>query len=265
MQARGPGMHTLVGAYVMDAVRESDRADFERHLLSCEQCSEDVRGLCEATARLGSAAAISPRPELREQTLQAAARIRQLPPVVAGEHAPRRGTRAPMAAWRRLIRPAGAGKQAWLARVAATVTVILAVTAIAFGLHLSAMQSRLTLTEQRDDAIATVLGAHDAITVTARISTGGTATVVMSHRARSLVFIANGLSRLPASKVYELWLMGPAGNTSVGMLPPGRHGMTGPMVVSRLRPREQLGLTVEPASGSRQPTSAPIVLVALDR
>ncbi len=54
----------------------------------------------------------------------------------------------------------------------------------------------------------------------------------MSHRARALVFIASGLTTLPPTKAYELWLMGPSGATSAGMLPPGQQGM---MVVNRLR------------------------------
>jgi anti-sigma-K factor RskA len=269
-------MHALVGAYVMDAIPDVDRADFERHLLTCEQCREDVRGLREATAQLASAAAITPRRELREQTLAAAARIRQLPPLVPGEQAPRLGGwrlaywRRPasagrLASARRLARPTGGGARPWLSRVAIAVAGALAATAIVFGLHMSAMQDRLTAAEQRDNAIAAVLGAHDAATLTAKVKTGGTATVVMSHRAHALVFIAAGLTRLPASKAYELWLMGPGGDTPAGMLPPGHHGMTGPMVVDRLAPGEQLGVTVEPAGGSSQPTSVPIVLVALSK
>ena len=85
----------------------------------------------------------------------------------------------------------------------------------------------------------------------------------MSHRARALVFIASGLTRLPASKAYELWLMGPAGATPAGMLPSGHHGMSGPVVVSRLAPGDRLGLTIEPSAGTGQPTSAPVVMVAL--
>jgi anti-sigma-K factor RskA len=263
MRARRAGMHTLVGAYVMDAVPDADLVAFERHLLSCEQCSEDVRGLREATARLASAAAIAPRPELREPTLQAAARIRQLPPVVTAEQSSRRAVSARLVAWLRFIWPAGKGGQAWLARVAVVAAVILAVTATGLGVHMRAMEDRLTVAEQRDNAIAAVLGARDATTLTAQISTGGMATVVMSHKAHALVFIANGLTKLPASKAYELWLMGPAGDKPVGMLPPGRHGMTGPMVVNRLQTGDRLGLTVEPVSGSRQPTSAPIVVLGL--
>src|SRR5712692_4301411 len=83
-------LHTLAGAYAMDAVAAADRAAFEQHLAGCGPCREEIRGLREATARLATAAAVQPRPELRNQTLRAAARIRQLPPVVSA--APARPT-----------------------------------------------------------------------------------------------------------------------------------------------------------------------------
>jgi Anti-sigma-K factor rskA/Putative zinc-finger len=262
MRARGAGLHTLVGAYVMDAVSEADRVSFERHLLTCEQCRDDVRGLREAAARLGTAEAVRPRPELREQTMQAAARIRQQPPLLPDQsHLPLTRRRGIAGRWQ----PGSvrAGTHPWLARAALTAAVALAATATVFGLHLSSMQSKLSAAEQRDTAIATVLGARDATTLTAKVTTGGMATVVMSHRERALVFIASGLTRLPAAQAYELWLMSPAGDTPAGMLPPARRGMSGPMVVYRLGPGEQLAMTVEPVSGSHQPTSVPVVLVAL--
>ena len=265
MRTRGARLHTLVGAYVMDAVSAADRAGFERHLLTCEQCQVDVRGLREAAARLASAASVPPRPELREQTVQAAERIRQLPPLVDGEQGRRLvGHRWPRS-WRGHVPWAGLGARPWLARVAASAAVILAVTASVFGLHMASMQNRLTADEQRDDAIAIILGAGDRMTLTAHVSTGGQATVVMSHRADGLVFIASGLARLPASKAYELWLMGPAGDSPAGMLPPGRHGMTGPMVVDELTRGDHLAMTVEPATGALRPTSAPVVMVGLGR
>jgi anti-sigma-K factor RskA len=269
MTSRRAALHTLVGAYVMDAVAGSDLADFERHLLTCEQCREDVRGLREAAAHLATATAVTPRPELREQTLQAAGRIRQLPPVVPGQPAHRgigwRRAGWHRAGWRRAGRPrsAAAAARSWLPRLAASAAIVLAVTAIVLGVHMSAMQGRMSAMEQRDSAIAAILGSHDATTLTAQVRNGGTATVVMSHRARALVFTASGLTRLPSSKAYELWLMGPAGDTPAGMLPSGHHGMSGPMVVSRLAPGDRLGLTIEPSAGTGRPTSAPVVLVAL--
>ena len=263
MRARGAALHTLVGAYAMDAVSEKDRAAFERHLLTCEQCREDVRGLRETAAHLAAAAAVPPRPELRSPTLRAAERIRQLPPVVPGEQAGRHGGRSLLAARRLLVGGGSGGRHPWMVRLAACTAVALAVTAIVLGVHLSTMQGRLSAAQQRDNAIAAVLGAHDTTTLTAQVRTGGTATVVMSHRTRTLVFIGNDLARLPASKAYELWLMGPGGPTSAGVLAAAHHGMTGPVVVSRLAPGDRLGLTVEPSAGSGRPTSAPVVMVAL--
>jgi hypothetical protein len=249
MRGRRGALHTLVGAYVMDAVTGRDQADFERHLLSCEQCQDEVRGLREATAHLASAAAVAPRPELREQTMRASERTRQLPPLVPGQSARHGGGRV--------------SAHSWLPRMVAGVAVVLAVTAILLGVHVSTMQARLGALQQRDSAITAILGSHDATTLTADVRTGGTATVVMSHRARALVFTASGLSRLPTSKVYELWLMVPVGATPAGMLPSGHHGMSGPVVVNRLAPGDRLGLTIEPSAGTGQPTSAPVLMVAL--
>ncbi|MBO0833146.1 MAG: anti-sigma factor, partial [Actinobacteria bacterium] len=62
---------------------------------------------------------------------------------------------------------------------------------------------------------------------------------------------------------YELWLAGPDGVRPAGMLPAGRHGMSGPTVVGGLKSGQQILMTVEPASGSRLPTSAPVVSLPL--
>jgi anti-sigma-K factor RskA len=261
MRGRGSQLHTLVGAYVMDALPPAERAEFERHLLGCEQCREDVRGLRETTAALAFGASEQPRPQLRDSTLRAASNLRQLPPELPGERS-RRASRAS-----RRSRPstwlAGSFPRHWVSRAAVGATVVLAIAAVLLGVHASSMQQRLSLAEQRDHDIAAVLGAPDATTLTAKVSTGGMARVVMSHRASALVVITSGLPALPPSEGYEVWLMSPAGDRPVGMLPPPRAGMTDPMFVGQLRRGDRLGLTVEPAGGSRQPTSAPIVLVSL--
>jgi anti-sigma-K factor RskA len=263
MRRRVSQLHTLVGAYAVDALPAAERAGFERHLGGCEQCREDVRGLREATASLASAAAEQLRPNARESTLQAAGRVRQLPPVLPAD--PRRGRPWWLAFRAGMGRFAGLAPRDWLTRTAVAATAVLAVITIVLGVHMSSMQSRMNLAEQRDHDIAKVLGAGDAVRLTADISTGGTATVVMSHRDGALVIITHGLAALPSSEGYEVWLMNRSGDRPAGMLPSPRAGMTDPMVVSRLRPGDQLWLTVEPAGGSHRPTSAPIVLFSLGR
>jgi anti-sigma-K factor RskA len=97
----------------------------------------------------------------------------------------------------------------------------------------------------------------------ARVTTGGTATIVMSARQRALVFAAAGLRALPSSQCYELWLMGPGGDRPAGMLPDAQQGMTGPVIASGLTAGDHLGLTIEPAGGARHPNTTMILVIAL--
>ena len=122
---------------------------------------------------------------------------------------------------------------------------------------------RLAAAEMRDHQIAEVLTAPDAVMLTGRVKAGGTATIVMSRRDRSLVFTTAGLPPLPAGRCYQLWLMGPAGDTSAGMLPVPHGGMTSPVIASGLTAGDWAGLTIEPEGGSPQPTSTPILMLSL--
>jgi len=250
----GSDPHTLAGAYAMDAVPEPDRARFERHLAGCESCRQEVRGLREATAALAAAAAVQPSAAFRDAALRAAAQTRQLPPAVgqapAGWAAGDRGRRRELRGWR--------------SRLAVGLAGAVAAVALAAGVVTYGMQHRLDQAQLHDHAVAAVLSAPDATMMSAPVRTGGTATVVMSHRERALVFSAADLRLLPIAQSYELWLIGPAGSRPAGMVPgSARGGMAGPMVVSGLRAGDSVGLTVEPAEGSQRPTSPPVVLVSL--
>lgn len=76
------------------------------------------------------------------------------------------------------------------------------------------------------------------------------------------IFSTAGLPALPAAKVYQLWLMGPPGTRSAGLLAAGA-GRTTLVLASGLRPGDQAGLTVEPAGGTAEPTSTPILAMPL--
>lgn len=255
MRLGGGDLHTLAGAYAMDAVSEPERARFERHLAGCESCRQEIRGLREATAALAAAAAVQPSDTLRNAALRAAAQTRQLPPAVGQAS-------ADWTAWDRGRRRWEL--RGWRTRVAVGLAGALAALAVAAGVITYGMQHRLDQAQLHEHAVAAVLSAADATMMSAPVRTGGTATVVMSHRERALVFTAVDLRLLPAAQSYELWLIGPAGSRPAGMVPgSARGGMTGPMVVSGLRAGDSVGLTVEPAGGSPRPTSPPVVLVSL--
>ena len=71
-------IHTLAGAYALDALSEFERAAFDRHMAGCEACAVEVAELSEATARLSSTAWAAPPPRLREAVLTQVARTRQV-------------------------------------------------------------------------------------------------------------------------------------------------------------------------------------------
>ena len=253
MRINRPEPHTLTGAYALDALTRADRARFERHLARCELCAKEIPGLAEVTARLAGAAVTGPPPGLTQRALAAAARTRQLPPL------PSAGGSARQAAGIR----AGRRPQAWLPGLALAVAGLMMVLAVFLGLAARGAQHQLRQDQLGSHAIAAVLAARDAHMISARVSTGGTATIVMSSREHALVFAANRLRVLPASRCYELWLMGPGGDRPAGMLPGPRDGMTGPVLASGLQSGDRLGLTIEPAGGSSHPTAPVIALIAL--
>ena len=270
-------VHTLAGPYAMDAISPPDRARFDRHLARCEDCAREIAGLREATARLAAAAAVSPPPALKARVMAAAAATRQRPP--GPEPEPALGT-WPLRTWPLRTRPLRTqpfrtrplrtrqGRPTPSRRLVMAASTVAAAAAVAaavvFGVSSGGMRDQLSQAQARSQQVAAVLTARDATMMTGAVRGGGTVTIVMSHSMRELVFTAAALHALPASRGYELWLIGPAGDRAVIMLPPARHGMTGPVVASGLRPGDHLALTAEPASGAAHPAGRPTTPMMLD-
>jgi anti-sigma-K factor RskA len=265
MRTRRPEPHTLAGAYVLDALTRADRARFERHLARCQQCAAEISGLRETTARLALAAAAEPPPGLIQRAVAAAARTRQLPPLARGTPpgSPRRPAAAAFTGPAAGAPGGGPFRRAWLPRAVLALAGAMVILAAALGLATRTAQHQLQQDQLDSHAIAAVLTAPDATMISEPVNTGGTASIVMSGREHTLVFAAAGLRTLPSTSCYELWLMGPGGDKPAAMLPQPRHGMTGPVLASGLKPGERLGLTIEPAGGSRHPTTPAILQIAL--
>ena len=245
-------VHTLAGPYAMDAISAPDRARFERHLAGCAECAREIAGLREATARLAAATAVPPPPALKARVMAAAAAARQRPPATEPE--------APARTWRTRTWPAR-GRLALAAGAVATAAV--AAAAVVFGVSNGSTSDQLSRAQASSQQIAAVLTARDATMMTGAVKGGGTVTIVMSHARRELVFTAADLHALPGARGYELWLIGPAGDRAVIMLPPVRHGMTGPVIAAGLRPGDHLALTAEPPGGAAHPTGPMMLDVVL--
>jgi Anti-sigma-K factor rskA/Putative zinc-finger len=247
MRIRRAVPHTLAGAYALDALTEPDRVRFERHLAGCEACRQEAGSLREAAGRLAAVPAVPPPPRVREQVLAEAARTRQQAPLTVDVLA-------------------GSGRRAvrWRApRMAVAIAGGCILVALVLGGLFIHTQRSLSVEQAHNRAIATILNAPDATIMSAKAVRSGSATVVMSHRDHALVLTTAMLPALPAGQRYQVWLMGPHRTRPAGMLPVPHRGMTAPVVVSRVAPGDMVGLTVEPASGSTVPSSAPVLMLVL--
>lgn len=253
MSAARHDLHLLTGGYVLDALTGDERTDFERHLARCPSCTEEVKGLGEAAARLAMATAVSPPPELRERVLTAALRTRQLPPPGRRPLARVSGRSGKRVAARRLS----------LKRAGTAVGVLTLAAALVALLFLQVSTSRqLRQAQARNSAIAAVLAAPDAHVNSAPVTVGGTVTAVVSLREHEAVVTTAGVPLPAAARVYQLWLMTATGTArSAGLLMVSTSGPPVPVLADGVRPGDRLAITVEPAGGTAQPTTKPVTIM----
>jgi anti-sigma factor RsiW len=241
-------LHALAGVYALDGLEPgAERDRFSHHLNRCQSCAGEVRGFREVATALAFAAAAEPPLGLRERVMAAVARTRQLPPEIRTHARPRRPrTWAP-----------------WLPWLSGAVAAAAIVIAVIFGVAQVHTQTQLNQARAQNQEIAGVLAAPDAKLLTSRTTAGGAAVVVLAPSRRQLVVTTAGLPALPSGQVYQLWLIGPVKIVSAGLLPAAEGGRTPPVLASGIVAGDKLGLTVEPAPGTAQPTTTPILALPL--
>ena len=262
-------LHTLVGVYALDALDSGkELSRFSHHLNRCQSCASEVRGFREVATAMAFAASSDPPPEMRDRVMAAVARTRQLPPEIRTHARPRR-TRT----WARWV--------PWLSGAIALAAIAVAVL---FGFAQAHTQNELNqartqnqalavdkaritaeLSQARahDQALAAILGAPHVTLLSQRTTKGGVAVVVLDAAKRQLIVATSGLPALPSGQVYQLWLIGPVRIVSAGLLPAAKSGVTPPVLATGIVKGDKLGLTVEPAPGTAQPTTKPILALPL--
>ncbi|MFI6027958.1 anti-sigma factor [Amycolatopsis magusensis] len=236
-------LHTMTGAYALDALSEPESAAFERHLADCDACSAEVRELRATAARLGAAVAVNPPAQLKQAVLAHIAGVRQAPPSTPPPVTRQRRKRGTVVA---LLGAAAA-----------------AVVAVALGVASVGDEApRVDLAQPQMDPIGAVLTAPDAATLRDPDDEGGT-TVVLSHSQGKAVVLPANLPSLDASRVYQVWLIGSAGPQSAGLLQPGAQQRMRPIVTDLAAGTDRVGITAEPAGGSAEPTTPAVTMISL--
>jgi anti-sigma-K factor RskA len=256
--------HDLAAAYVLDALDSDELRRFERHMGGCVRCAHEVRVLCQGTERLGRAAALFPPPDMRGRVMAA---VRATPQDAAGSPSAYQPSQAGPSSG---AGPAGRPSRA-RARPRRPRSVRFAAALAGFGLAASAAmgvflyRANAALDRQQTAAqqVNQVLSAPDATATSASDGAGKGITAVVSHRLGRAVVTVHGLPNLPHGHVYQLWLTGTqpgAAARSVGLL--GSDPATGtadPLIATGVDARSSaFAVTVEPAGGSRRPTTTPL-------
>ncbi|MEU6732584.1 anti-sigma factor [Streptomyces physcomitrii] len=243
-------LHTLTGAYALHALPEDEREAFEHHLSDCEACAQEVKELAATAGRLGLAVTVTPPPAMKEAVLRTVAQVRQ---EVPGHGHPVHHASVPGRA-RRLSRLV----------LAACLAAAAGLGGVAVWQYDRADQAREEARQAQDraDAVAEVLGAPDARTTSARIGDGASGTVVVSRSRDKAVFVGAGLARPAEGKVYQLWFDDHGAMRPAGLIDSDRTADT-VLMAGRIGDASGMGITVEPAGGSKQPTSDPVALMEL--
>ncbi|MDO5739525.1 MAG: anti-sigma factor [Ornithinimicrobium sp.] len=241
--------HLLAASYALDAITDAERVIFEAHLTNCPDCRREVAECAEISVRLSEGLEVEPPPALREQLLAMIATAPQ-------DAAPARGLAAPIdeLADRRAARhrPADRVSRWWLAAVAAG---IIAIGAVAVTQWPGDAQDPSTVV-----AVQKILDSSDAIRSTASVD-GASVTVVTSYALDRAALLTEGMPGPPEGQDYQMWFVSADGAAvSAGLMP-----REGGEVLLAGEPGDAVavGITLEPAGGSDQPTSEPLVAIPL--
>ncbi|MDJ0464003.1 anti-sigma factor [Streptomyces sp. H27-C3] len=241
-------MQAPTGAYAVDALPDDEREAFERHLLDCPACVQEVRELTATAARLATAVAAGPPPEMKKQVITWIQNVRQLPPHVPFADATHRVESARGRHLPRLI----------LAACVAAATLLAGGAAWQFQEAQQAEQRAQQVSAKAAD-MTRVLTASDARSATGSVKGGARATVIVSRSHNSAVFLASGLPELPHDKTYQLWFDDGGTMRAAGLV--GHDG--GRMMTGDIGAATGIGVTVEPVDGSLEPSTTPLTLIAL--
>jgi len=220
---------TLATPYALHAVSAAEQAEIEQRLsdsppLIARAFAEEVRAVRETMAVVSAATAVEPPGHLRSQLLAA---IESTPAVTPA-------TTAPPSRWRTVA-------------LAAAAALVVGLGAVGVGIALRPAPP-VSTAEQ-------IFAAPDVRTVSGAIPTGGTATVVFSRERNAGVLVMNGVAPPEKGYVYQMWLVGAEGAESAGTMDQEAVAPSTTAVLPDLGDSKALAFTLEPGTGSTQPTS----------
>jgi anti-sigma-K factor RskA len=233
----------LIGAYVLDAVDDEERAAVEAHLGICPICRDEADSLRATIGMMANEG--GPAPMAIWERIEAA--LEEQP--------------APMAT----VMPARPARRIPIA-IASAALAIAAALAIFFGIEVHALDHRIgTLTTNIETsstrAIATAAMLQPGSRqIPLKEANGHQLGVIVLLPSGQGVMTALDMRALPANQTYQLWAITGGTPVSLGLLG-SRPGVT----LFRVNDHGvfDLAVTVEPAGGTPRPTHPPIAVASV--
>jgi len=166
-------------------------------------------------------------------------------------------------------RASSEARRRWFQRPAVMLTAAAAVAAVFFGgLGVGSVfdpNGSGPGTTQASSGLDRIYAASDFQRTTTKVAGGGSATVVWSNDLGKSAVILDGVEQAPKGKTYELWYIGSEEQggaiKSAGLVDGAADGVHSAVLKGAMSEGATIGMTVEPAGGSKQPTSSPIMAV----
>jgi anti-sigma-K factor RskA len=220
----------LIAGHALRALSAEDEERVVVHLAECERCRRKLRETEAVAASLAySVPQVAPPPELRSRVLAIAE------PVVAAPAAEAPAAPAP-------VRPARPRtRRGWWPRFSLVAVPAMAVALVAMLAWNVSLRNDLSTnrTDLANGAAVMLPGVGNVVA-----QTDGNATLFAHLRSA------------PAGKVYEAWVIRGSVPLPAGVFQGG--GTVELKLTQAARPGDKIAVTIEPAGGSRTPTTTPI-------
>ena len=241
----------LKDAYVLDALPEEERRSFEEFLAAHPERQAEIDELGAVAGLLAfSPEEQDPTPELRERIME----------VVEAEAAPRRERRGSVFAGYIGARGLAFGAAA-----------LLIIGLLSWNLLLQGqvddLQGQVQNSQsQVEDLQAQVRDAQAQQTQTVQLSgtwaDQGADAEVASISDNRIVLVADNLPSVPEGQTCQIWVIKGDVPESSGLFQPGGTETAAP-ITTPIKKGDTIAVTVEPAGGSEQPTTDPVLSAKL--
>ncbi|WP_457950710.1 anti-sigma factor domain-containing protein [Pseudarthrobacter sp. alpha12b] len=248
----------LAELYALDAVTDQERDAIDRYISTAPEAErgafdERVRQSREALVRTFRAEEEPPSDLFQRIVAQLPAQFPGKDGLAGGDAQSPAGSTAPpprqeafdelaQARKRREERRGPSGPRRWLIGVAAAAAIALG--GVGVGAYMA----------DQNDPVNQVARANDLREASVNVVGGGKATLMISASEDAAVVKMSGVPAPPAGKVYQMWLIPKDGSAPVSQGLMDEQALSKPAVVQGIHSAASLGITVEPAGGSKSPT-----------